>query len=92
MTAEGIQNFRLDFFDASDAPLGSTSVLVGPLGMSAPMVYTFASPVSDVKRVDLVVLTLNPNQRLEIREVAFNSEDVVATQSATWSQVKALFR
>jgi hypothetical protein len=90
--AEGIQNFRLDFFDAANAPLGSTPVLVGPLGSSAPAVYTFAAPVAGVKRVDLVVLTLNPNQRLEIREVAFNEEAVVPTQATSWSHVKALFR
>jgi hypothetical protein len=92
VSVEGIQNFRLDFFDAADAPLGGTPVLVGPLGSVAPVVYTFAAPVSGVKRVDLVVLTLNPNPYLEIREVAFNEAAVVPTQATSWSHVKALFR
>jgi hypothetical protein len=34
----GIQNFRLDFFDAADVPLGSTPVLVGSLGPALPVV------------------------------------------------------
>lgn len=92
VAAEGIRNFRLDFFDAADAPLGSTPVLVGSLGTAAPVVHTFAAPVEGVKRVDLVVLTLNPSQRLEIREVAFNEVAVVPTQATSWSHVKALFR
>jgi hypothetical protein len=45
-----------------------------------------------VKRVDLVVLSLNPSPRLEIREVAFNWSDVVAGEQSTFGGVKALFR
>ena len=89
--AEGIRNFRLDFFDSANTPLGSTPVLVGSLGSALPVVYTFAAPVAGVKRVDLVVLTLNPSQRLEIREVAFNDTAVVPAQATSWSRVKALF-
>ena len=91
VASEGISQFRLDFFDAANAPLGSSPVFVGPIGQVAPAVYTFAT-VENVKRVDLVVLTLNPSPRLEIREVAFNWSDVVATQASTYGSVKALFR
>ena len=88
---EGIANFRLDFFDAANLPLGSTPVLVGPISQTAPAIYPFPV-VENVKRVDLVVLSLNPSPRLEIREVAFNWSDVVATEGSSWSQVKVLFR
>ncbi|MBK7772192.1 MAG: hypothetical protein IPI48_17150 [bacterium] len=91
VSAEGIANFRLDFFDAANLPLGSTPVLVGPIGQTAPAIYPFPV-VENVKRVDLVVLSLNPSPRLEIREVAFNWSDVVATEGSSWSRVKALFR
>ena len=91
VASEGISQFRLDFFDAAGAPLGSSPVFVGPIGQVAPAVYPFAT-VENVKRVDLVVLTLNPSPRLEIREVAFNWSDVVATQASTYGSVKALFR
>lgn len=75
--AEGIADFRLDFFDSANLPLGSTEIFTGPLGFQAPVVYDF-EPVTNVKRVDLVVLTLNVNQRLEIREVGFNSGDATS--------------
>lgn len=88
---EGIANFRLDFFDAANLPLGSTPVLVGPIAQTAPAIYPFPV-VENVKRVDLVVLTLNPSPRLEIREVAFNWSDVVSVENTTLSGVKALFR
>ena len=80
-----------DFFDAANLPLGSTPVLTGPIGQTAPAIYPFPV-VENVKRVDLVVLSLNPSPRLEIREVAFNWSDVVATEGSSWSQVKVLFR
>lgn len=89
--AEGISQFRLDFFDAANLPLGSTPVFVGPIGQTAPSIYPFAV-VEGVKRVDLVVLSLNPSPRLEIREVAFNWSDVVGVENTTLSGVKALFR
>ncbi len=91
VASEGISQFRLDFFDAANLPLGSSSIFVGPIGQTAPAIYPFPV-VTNVKRVDLVVLTLNPSPRLEIREVAFNWSDVVATQSATYGAVQALFR
>ncbi len=91
VASEGISQFRLDFFDTANLPLGSTPVFVGPIGQTAPAIYPFPT-VENVKRVDLVVLTLNPSPRLEIREVAFNWSEVVATDSATYGAVKALFR
>lgn len=91
VAAEGISQFRLDFFDAANAPLGSTPVFVGPIGQTAPAIYPFPV-VENVKRVDLVVLTLNPSPRLEVREVAFNWSDVVPAEGATFGGVKALFR
>ena len=91
VASEGISQFRLDFFDAANLPLGSSPVFVGPIGQTAPAIYPFAV-VTNVKRVDLVVLTLNPSPRLEIREVAFNWSDVVATETSTYGAVKALFR
>lgn len=91
VASEGIADFRLDFFDAANLSLGSTPVLTGPIGQTAPAIYAFPA-VAGVKRVDLVVLTLNPSPRLEIREVAFNWADVVATEASSFSQVKALFR
>jgi len=89
--AEGIADFRLDFFDAADAPLGSTAILTGPVGSMAPVVYEF-DQVLNVKRVDLVVLSLNVNGRLEIREVGFNETGTVANESTSFSQLKALYR
>ncbi|MCP4290309.1 MAG: hypothetical protein GY780_00565 [bacterium] len=89
--AEGIRDFRLDFFDADNVSLGSTEVLTGPLGSMAPGIYEF-DQVLNVKRVDLVVLTLNPSQRLEIREIGFNDSPPVAVQQTSWSQLKVLYR
>ena len=89
--AEGIADFRLDFFDSADISLGSTEVFTGPLGSQAPVVYAFEQ-VNNVKRVDLVVLSLNINNRLEIREVGFNNEEIVASEGTSWSQLKSLYR
>jgi hypothetical protein len=91
VASEGISQFRLDFFDASSALIGSSPVFVGPIGSTAPAIYPFPV-VENVKRVDLVVLSLNPSPRLEIREVAFNWSDVVAGEQSTFGAVKALFR
>ena len=91
VASEGISQFRLDFFDAANAPLGSSPVFVGPINSIAPAIYPFVV-VENVKRVDLVVLTLNPSPRLEVREVAFNWSDVVASEPSTFGGVKALFR
>ena len=67
------------------------AALVPAIAQTAPAIYPFPV-VENVKRVDLVVLSLNPSPRLEIREVAFNWSDVVATEGSSWSQVKVLFR
>lgn len=91
VASEGISQFRLDFFNASNAPIGSSPVFVGPINSIAPAIYPFPV-VENVKRVDLVVLSLNPSPRLEIREVAFNWSDVVPSERSTFGGVKALFR
>ena len=91
VASEGISQFRLDFFDASNVLIGSSPVFVGPINSIAPAIYPFPV-VENVKRVDLVVLSLNPSPRLEIREVAFNWSDVVAGEQSTFGGVKALFR
>lgn len=91
---EGISQFRLDFYDTSDAFISSSAIFVGPIGQLAPQTYTFA-PVIGAKRVDLVVLTLNNSSccghRLEIREVEFTDE-ATPVESVTWSRIKAVYR
>lgn len=91
---EGISQFRLDFYDASNAFISSSAIFVGPFGQQAPQTYSFA-PVIGVKRVDLVVLTLNNSgccgQRLEIREVEF-TDDATPVESVTWSRIKSVYR
>jgi hypothetical protein len=87
---EGISSFSLLFFDAADALVGSAPNLVGPVGSQAPAIYPFG-PFENVSRVDLVVHTLNPVPYLEIREVAFNWNEVVSADAQTWSAMKALF-
>ncbi len=89
--AEGIADFRLEFYDAANIHLGSSAVFSGPVGSMAPVTYDF-DQVLNVKRVDLVVLTLNVNQRLEIREIGFNESIVVSNQNTSWSELKALYR
>ncbi len=93
---EGISDFRLDFFDASNVLISSSPAYVGPYGQVAPQTYTFPGPVLGVKRVDLVVQTLNPSPccglRLEIREVAFNSAPTTSTPTSTWGGIKSLYR
>jgi len=70
--SEGIKDFRLDFYDSANALITSSAILVGPLGQSAPQIYTFAV-VHGVSKVNLVVLNCHPTtlNRIEIREVAF---------------------
>jgi hypothetical protein len=70
---EGVGTFRLDYFDANDAALGSSAVFTAPDGQFAAGVYALGS-VSGVGRVDLQVLSLLNNTRIEIREVAFNGQ------------------
>ena len=93
---EGVRDFRLDFYDASNNFLGSSPQYVGPIGSVPGVTYTFPSVVGNVKRVDFVVLTLNNSAccgtRLEVREVAFNSGSITPTNSSTWGRIKALYR
>jgi len=89
--AEGIADFRLEFFDAGDIPLGTSEVFTGPVGSMDPVIYSFEQ-VMNVKRVDLVALTLNVNQRLEIREIGFNESNTVTATETSWTQLKALYR
>ncbi len=74
--AEGIQNFRLDFFDGSmnlmtQDDLGFLPEYTAPLGQLAGEEYKFGAVVEGVSRVDLVVLS--SYRRIEIREVQFTA-------------------
>lgn len=71
--AEGIKNFRLDFFNSSDSFIESSSLLVGPRSQSEEQVYTFDRVIPNVSRVDLVVFSSYSGfgSDIEIREVAF---------------------
>ena len=79
--AEGIQDFRLDFFNSADGliPVGFSTNFVAPSGQSEAEEYVFNETVSGVSRVDLVVLSSIPGgfaERIEIREVAFTGTPV----------------
>lgn len=92
---EGVETFRLHFFDASGNLIQSTSTLIAPVGQFAPQTYTFASTVQDVSKVDLEMLTLltgGVGSRIEIREVAFNGEpsSPVPLPAALWLFSSAL--
>ncbi len=73
--AEGISQFRLDFFDSSNnlIPVSFTNTFLAPIGQVAPATYNFSQAVPNVSRVDLVVLSSNIGvfNRIEIREVEF---------------------
>jgi len=74
---EGVESFKLHFFDANDNLIQSTSTLIAPTGQFDPQTYTFASTVQGVSKVDFETLTLLTGgfgSRIEIREVAFNGE------------------
>ncbi len=71
---EGIHEFRLEFFDENDGLVDISPDFIGPFGDSDPMVY-FLGEVKNVKRVDLVVISVYESEyfdRIEIREVAFH--------------------
>lgn len=79
---EGVGDFQLHFFDASDNLISTSARYTAPVGQFAAGVYNFAS-VQGVSRVDLEVLTLLTGGvccRIEIREVAFNGERSGAVQ------------
>ena len=71
--AEGIENFRLDFFTSSDSFIKSSNIFVGPRGQFEGEEYIFDEVVSNVSKVDLVVLSSYSGfgSDIEIREVAF---------------------
>ena len=76
---EGVETFRLHFFDEADALLSSSPILAAPISQLAAGQYDFASTVLGVGSVDLEVLSNLPSvhgQRIEIREVAFLGEEV----------------
>ena len=79
---EGVGDFQLHFFDASDQLISTSARYTAPISQFAAGVYNFA-PVQNVSRVDLEVLTLLTGGvccRIEIREVAFNGEPSGAVQ------------
>ena len=78
VNAEGIDDFQLRFYDSTNSQITVpfSTDYVGPLGQVAPEEYVFISGVSNVRRVDLEVLTTQfnfagPVPRIEIREVDF---------------------
>ena len=86
---EGVDTFKLHFFDASDNLIQSSSILNAPIGQFAPQTYSFASIIQSVSKVDLETLTLltgGVGSRIEIREVAFNGEipSAVPVPAAIW--------
>jgi len=96
LTGEGIKDFRLEFFDASDALItpGFSTNYTAPLQQLAAAEYVFGSVVLGVSRVDLVVLNSYQGpiiKRIEIREVAFtgtmstNPDRPVVPEPSTFS-------
>lgn len=94
--AEGVSTFRLEFFDAANVSLGVTPVLTAATSVVAAQTFSLGSGVAGVKRVDLIVLTLNPSSccgpRLEIREVAFNGDVPTPAVPASWGRIKGTYR
>jgi hypothetical protein len=82
---EGIETFKLHFYDASDTFIQSTATLTAPVSQLSGQTYSFASSVLNVSKVDLETLSLltgGVGSRIEIREVAFDG-----TQSVSASPV-----
>ena len=83
VAAEGIKDFRLDFFDSGDSLISSFSD-AAPVSQVAATTFTFGA-VANVSRVDLVVLNSHPGfNRIEIREVTFNGTSAVPIPAAVW--------
>ncbi len=82
VSAEGVGTFQLRFFDDGGTLIDSSAVLTAPVGQVAGEVYAFSSTLLNVARVDLDVLSLLNNTRIEIREVAFTGQPVLAVPSA----------
>jgi hypothetical protein len=74
---EGVETFKLNFFDELDNLIESSSTLIAPIGSAPPGTYIFDTVVKNVSKVELETLTLLSGGaccRIEIREVAFNGE------------------
>ena len=88
---EGIQDFRLDFFDASGAttPFTSSATLTAqnPSLLDGEL-FPFASAIPGVNKVNLVVLSCKQGgviEEIEIREVAFEGQmTAVPIPAALW--------
>ncbi len=77
---EGVGDFRLRFYDSSNALIQTSATFTAPVSQVAAGVYSFAS-VPNVSNVELEVLTLLTGGaccRIEIREVAFEGQAVTA--------------
>ncbi len=79
--AEGIRDFRLDFFDSFDQQIATpfSTNYTGPQGQLAGEEYIFNSSVLNVSRVDLVIFNTNiggASTQVEIREVEFGISPV----------------
>lgn len=88
ISREGVGDFKLSFYGPADNLLSTSPVYTAPISQFDAGVYTFASPVLNVSRVDLEVLTLLTGGvccRIEIREVAFNGEVSAVPEPATWA-------
>jgi hypothetical protein len=89
---EGVESFRLHFYDASNALISSSGILFAPVSQLAAGQYDFAT-VFGVSSVDLEVLShlASPSgERIEIREVAFLGEAVVPEPSTLGLSALAL--
>lgn len=86
--AEGIKDFKLRFYDDTDALIGTSETFVGPQGQLLPQTYVFASPFRGVSKVELDVLSAHVGvvNHIEIREVAFNSAPPIPEPS-TWAML-----
>lgn len=86
--AEGIRDFRLDFFDNLNQQIATpfSTNYTGPQGQLAGEEYIFNSSVLNVSRVDLVIFNTNiggASTQVEIREVEFTIS-TVPVPAAVW--------
>jgi hypothetical protein len=90
---EGVETFKLHFFDTSDNLIQSTSTLTAPVTQFTGEEYSFASSILGVSKVEfqaLSLLSLSNSARagIEIREVAFNGDisipNPVPVPAAIW--------
>lgn len=78
--AEGIDDFRLDFYNHSDTLIdpGFSTSFTAPLSQTAPQEYIFDTIVQNVSRVDLVIFS--SHWRIEIREIGFDGDCVYCNE------------